>query len=75
MVSAAYGDDEFQSMEEARAAAEAGTWMVTIGHIPNRTLGAAAGQTLVGNMPVVDAELTGYKLWKEAFDKGDSGIF
>jgi hypothetical protein len=75
VVSAAYGDYEFQSMEEARAAAEAGTWTVKIGHTPNRTLGAAAGQTLVGNKPVVDAELTGYKLWKGAFDKGEAGIF
>jgi hypothetical protein len=75
VVSAAYGADEFDSMDEARAAAMAGQWTVKFGHIPNRTPGAAAGQTLVGNKPVKDAELEGYRLWREAFDKGKAGVF
>jgi hypothetical protein len=75
VVSAAYGDAEFRSLDEARAAATAGTWKVAIGHVPNRTPGAAAGQVLVGNEPVTDSELGGYKLWKEAFEKGEAGIF
>jgi hypothetical protein len=75
VVSAAYGADEFQSMEEARAAAKAGTWTVKIGHAPNRTPGAAVGQVLVGEEAVTDAELAGYGLWRESFDKGEAGIF
>jgi hypothetical protein len=75
VVSAAYGDAVFASMDEARAAAEAGTWKAKIGHIPNRTPGAAAGQILVGNAPVTDAELAGYKLWRGEFEKGKAGIF
>src|SRR4051794_40807321 len=57
IVSAAYGDDEFASLDDARAAAAAGTWKTKIGHAPNRAPGAAAGQVLVGNEPVADAEL------------------
>ena len=75
VVSAAYGDDAFHSMDEARAAANAGTWKTKIGHIPNRTPGAEEGQILVGHAPVNDAELEGYKLWKSAFENGKAGIF
>lgn len=75
VVSAAYGADEFRSAEEARAAAQDSTWTVKIGHVPNRTPGAAAGQVLAGNAPVTEAELTGYKQWREAFDRGEAGVF
>lgn len=75
VVSTAYGEDEFSSMEEARTAAQTGTWTVKIGHIPNRPPGATAGQTLVGNKPIADGELSGYKVWREAFGKGEAGIF
>jgi len=75
VVSAAYGDAEFGSLAEARAAAKAGKWTVKIRHIPNRTPGAAEGQTLVGHAPVSEAELVGYNLWREAFDKGEASVF
>lgn len=75
VVSAAYGESEFQSFEEARVAADAGTWTVKIGHVPNRTVGAAQGQTRVGHQQVRDAELVGYRQWRQAFDKGEAGIF
>ena len=75
VVSAAYGDEEFGSFEEARAAATTGKWTVKIRHVPNRTPGAAEGQTLVGHAPVSEAELVGYNLWREAFDKGEAGVF
>ena len=75
IVSAAYGEDEFASMEAAQAAARSGKWTIRIGHAPNRTPGAAAGQTLVGHAPVTEAELGGYKLWRQAFDKGEAGVF
>lgn len=75
IVSAAYGDAEFRSVEEARAAANSGTWKAKIAHVPNRTPGAAEGQVLVGNTPVSDAELSGYKLWRAEFEKGNAGIF
>lgn len=75
VVSVAYGADEFGSAEEARDAAQAGTWTVKIGHVPNRTPGAAAGQVRVGNVPVMESELDWYKQWRAAFDRGEAGIF
>lgn len=75
VVSAAYGESEFQSFEEARAAADAGTWTVKIGHAPNRTVGASQGQTRVGHQQVRDSELVGYRQWRQAFDNGEAGIF
>jgi len=75
VVSAAYGESEFRSFEEARAAADAGTWTVKIGHVPNRTVGAAEGQTQVGHQQVRDSELVGYSQWRQAFDNGEAGIF
>jgi hypothetical protein len=75
VVSASYGEAEFSSFEEARAAATAGRWTVKLGHAPNRTPGAAEGQTRVGHAPVAEAELIGYKEWRQAFEKGTAGVF
>jgi len=75
IVSAAYGDDEFMSIETARTAAQSGKWTVKLGHAPNRTPGAAAGQTLVGHSLVSESELDGYRKWRAAFDRGDAGVF
>lgn len=75
IVGAAYGGDEFKSFEEAAAAAKAGKWRIKVGHVPNRTPGAAAGQTLVGSSPVTESELEGYRQWRQAFERGEAGIF
>jgi hypothetical protein len=75
IVSAAYGEDEFSSFEQARAGALAGKWTVKVGHVPNRAPGAAARQTLVGHAAVKDSELEGYRVWRSAFEKGDAGVF
>jgi hypothetical protein len=75
IVSATYGESEFSSFDKARTAALAGKWTVKIGHAPNRTPGAAAGQTRVGNSPVSKAELEGYRQWREAFERGEAGVF
>lgn len=75
IVSSAYGDDEFSSFEQARAGALAGKWTVKLGHAPNRTPGAVAGQTLVGHAAVEESELEGYRLWRQAFEKGEAGVF
>ena len=75
IVSACYGKAEFKSLDEARAAARASTWHVKMAHIPNRPPGAAEGQTLVGHAPVQERELEGYRLWKQAFDRGEAGVF
>jgi len=75
IVSAAYGEDEFTSLEEARTAAGNGTWKIKIGHVPNRAPGAAEGQIYVGHSPVRDAELVGYRKWRQAFDAGKAGVF
>jgi hypothetical protein len=75
IVSAAYGKSEFDSLEEARAAAQAGKWTIQMGHVPNRTPGAASGQSRVGHAPVLEKELEGYKEWKRKFDGGTAGVF
>lgn len=75
IVSSAYGEAEFSSFAEASAAAQAGKWTVRIGHAPNRTPGAAAGQSLVGHAPVLEAELKGYKQWRHSFERGVAGVF
>ncbi|STQ90278.1 hypothetical protein [Iodobacter fluviatilis] len=75
VVSASYGDNEFKTFEEASAAAKTGKWTVKVAHTPNRAPGAATGQTWVGYAPVTAEELTGYKIWRQAFDNGDAGVF
>jgi hypothetical protein len=75
VVSCAFGETQFKSLDEARHAARTGRWKVQIGHVPNRSPGAAAGQVLVGNSPVTESELQGYRQWKAAFDKGEASIF
>ncbi|OGB22321.1 MAG: hypothetical protein A3I66_20580 [Burkholderiales bacterium RIFCSPLOWO2_02_FULL_57_36] len=75
IVSAAYGEDEFNSIEGASAAARAGKWKVKLGHTPNRTPGAAEGQTLVGSSQVLESELVGYRQWRKAFERGEAGVF
>jgi hypothetical protein len=75
VVSAAYGESEFKSFEEARAAAHAGKWTVKLGHAPNRPPGAAMGQTYVDHQGVREDELIGYRQWRQAFDRGDAGVF
>lgn len=75
VVSESFGADEFDTFDAAKSAAQAGRWTVKLGHAPNRAPGAAEGQTRVGHAPVLDSELAGYKVWREAFDKGEAGIF
>lgn len=76
VVSASYGEaSEFRSFEEAAAAAKLGEWKVKVGHVPNRSPGAAEGQTYVGHAPVLETELTGYRLWRQAFERGEAGVF
>jgi hypothetical protein len=75
IVSASYGESEFGSFEEAKAAAQSGRWTVKLGHAPNRAPGAASGLTLVGHSAVSESELTGYRQWRAAFERGDAGVF
>ena len=75
IISASYGDAEFDSLEQARAAALSGKWNVRVGHVPNRPPGAAEGQVHVGSAPVTESELTAYHLWRQAFEKGEAGVF
>ncbi|MEY4561493.1 MAG: hypothetical protein RLZZ618_770 [Pseudomonadota bacterium] len=75
VVSTSYGAAEFQTIGEARAAAKAGRWKIEVGHVPTRAPGAAQGQTHLGHAPVTEAELSGYRLWKAAFDGGKAGVF
>ena len=75
VVSCAYGESEFTSLEAARAAAKAGTWHIAMEHVPNRAPGAQHGQVLVGYMPVQESELSGYRQWRVAFDRGEAGVF
>ena len=75
IISCSYGKSEFNSLEEAKKAAESGKWKIEYGHIPNRAPGATSGQILIGHKPVSENELLGYKQWKAAFDKGEAGVF
>jgi hypothetical protein len=75
VVGMALGDAEYSSEEEAREAALGGVWKAKVGHAPIRAPGAAEGQVIVGSAPVTASELEGYKVWREAFDKGEAGIF
>lgn len=75
VISAAYGDSEFNSFDEASTAAKLGKWTLKMGHVPNRAPGAADGQTRVSRSPVSASELTGYQQWRQAFEKGEAGIF
>ena len=75
VVGCSYGEKQFDSLEQARAAAAAGHWTVRMGHAPNRAPGAAAGQVKVGHRAVRDSDLEGYKIWREAFDKNEAGVF
>lgn len=75
IVSTAYGESEFETIEQAKQAAITGHWKIRIGHAPNRTPGATIGQIHIGSAPVTDAELAGYRQWKAAFIKGDAGVF
>ncbi|CAA0110286.1 Uncharacterised protein [BD1-7 clade bacterium] len=75
IISMSYGDDEFDSLEAAKLAADKGVWTIKMGHVPNRAPGAANGQTLIGHHPVKEGELEGYNQWKNAFIKGEAGVF
>jgi len=75
VVGVAYGEGQFHSFEEARAAALAGTWKVTMGHLPFRTPSVAKAGVLVGNVSVSATELSGYEIWRTAFERGEAGIF
>jgi len=75
VVSCAFGKPEFDSLEEAKTAAKAGTWHIAIANAPNRSPGAQEGQVVVGYKAVDDSELIGYRQWKAAFDRGEAGVF
>lgn len=75
VISSAFGASEFNTFEEARAAAQTGKWTVQLALAPNRAPGAAAGQTLVGHAPVSKKELESYDQWRQQFDRGNAGIF
>ena len=75
VIGCSYGEREFDSIEAARAAAQAGRWTVKIAHVPNRAPGSAAGQTLIGHRAVREQDLEGYRVWRAAYDKGEAGIF
>jgi hypothetical protein len=75
IVSASYGEADFDSLDDARLAALSGKWRIRIGHVPNRAPGAAAGQIKIGSAAVAEAELDGYRAWRRAFDEGEAGVF
>ena len=75
VVSASFSNPDFNTVEEARLATQNKSWRVQIGHVPRRTTGVGDGAVYLGNYPVTEDELSGYNLWKEAFDKGQAGIF
>ena len=75
IVSSAYGASEFESLDQAHLAAASGTWTTVVAHVPNRPPDAPAGQIRVGSAPVTEDEPAGYRMWRQAFDKGETGVF
>ncbi len=75
VISSAFGASEFNSFEEARAAAQSGKWTVKVALVPNRAPGAAAGQSLVGHAVVSKEELEGYAQWRQQFERENAGVF
>lgn len=75
IVSTSYGEAEFNSLEEARAAARTGKWTVALAHAPNRPPGAEVGRIQVSHSSVLEHELVGYRFWREAFNKGEAGVY
>jgi hypothetical protein len=75
IVGVAFSRADFDTIEEARAAAAARSWNVRIGHVARRVPGVGDGGVVVGHQPVEPHELEGYRMWKDAFDKGEAGVF
>ena len=75
VVGCALGGPEFKSVEEARTALRDGRWMPKIGHVPRRTAGMMESKIFVDNVPVQEDELRGYREWRQAFERGEVGIF
>ncbi|MGO4262198.1 hypothetical protein [Lysobacter sp. TAB13] len=47
-----------------------------LGHFPIvGTRVAEAAPRVIGRMPVREEDLEGYRIWREAFDKGEAGVF
>lgn len=47
-----------------------------LGHFPIvGTRVAEAAPRVIGHMPVHDEDLEGYRIWREAFDRGEAGVF
>jgi hypothetical protein len=75
IVSLSFGNAEFNNLDEARGAFNSRKWKIRVGHAPVRTSNELENAIYLGNFPVADSELDGYKEWKNAFDKGEAGIF
>lgn len=75
VVGTSFSDAVFSTPEEARIAVKNKSWKAKIGHVPRRTPGIGENAAYLGNYPVSKDELEGYRQWKEAFDKGEAGIF
>jgi len=75
VISCSYGASEFNSIDDARAAAASGKWTVHLAHAPNRSPGAAVDKVHIGHAPVQAQELNGYTVWRKNFDQGKAGIF
>jgi hypothetical protein len=50
--------------------------LARLGHFPITAERVAESQPkVIGFMPVTDSALEGYKIWREAYDKGEAGVF
>lgn len=75
VVSCAFDQTRYPTPEAARAAFEAGRWEPSMLHVPLRTVFLGPDDVRVGHRPVDPAELDGYHLWRDAFARGEAGIF
>lgn len=69
------GADVFSTLDEARDAALQGSWLVKVGHIPNRAPAASENMVWVAKEDVTEDELQGYYEWRAAFEDERAGIF
>ena len=75
IVSASLSGSIFADISSVRKAFDAKNWKIALGHAPMRTTSLNRDSIVLGNYAIHEYELEGYKIWREAFDRGDAGIF
>ncbi len=67
--------NEYESIEALEQAVKDNTWTTRIGCVPRRTTGFSDDYSYLGREDASKDELKGFKIWRDAFEKGEAGIF